>query len=313
MLTERLVNNTLEAPNVTIYHIFYLQETPMPMVGGNEFRIHYEITCPGHGPTLLLVPGLGEQIGSVCHPKEQCRIFADHGFQVVRMDNRDSGLSLPLGGEEHIKTYTLLDLADDVAAVIKDLDAGPVHLAGSSLGGYTVRWAAIRHPGMIKTLTVVMSGCGAIPKSGGPRLPREAMARLAGHAETRPRDKQIAWHKEVWRWLWGNGYPFPAEWVEERLGYAYDRSYRPDGNLRLLEASGATPGIWDAQQAIACPTLIMHGGEDPCFPPEHGQAMAERIPGSELWLDPGMGHMMHQEQWREMANRVAKLAGMGNR
>lgn len=284
----------------------------MPTIEGKEFAVHYEITCPGPGPTLMLVPGLGEQIGSVCHPEEQCKAFAAHGFQVVRVDNRDSGMSLPVGEEDHVKPYTLLDLADDVAAVIQDLGAGPVHLAGSSLGGYIVRWTAIRHPEAVKTLTVVMSGCGAGPKSGGPQLPFEAMARLAGHAEPRAREEQVAWHLDIWRWLWGRGYPFPEDWVKDRLGRAYDRSYRPAGNLRLLKASGATPGIWKSQTSIACPTLIMHGGEDPCFPPEHAHAMAERIPDSELWLDPRMGHMMHREQWRETAVRIARLAGLKN-
>ena len=35
----------------------------MPFVESGEFRIHYEVTCPAKAPTLLLVPGIGEQIG----------------------------------------------------------------------------------------------------------------------------------------------------------------------------------------------------------------------------------------------------------
>ena len=87
-----------------------------------------------------------------------------------------------------------------------------------------------------------------------------------------------------------------------------DRSYRPAGVARLLSAARSTPGLWDAQAAIACSTLVMHGGEDPVFSAEHGRAIAERIPNATLWLDPNMGHIMHEEQWAEMAERIAAMA-----
>ena len=53
---------------------------------------------------------------------------------------------------------------------------------------------------------------------------------------------------------------------------------------------------------------IVHGGEDPCLGPAHGRAIADRIAGAKLWLDPAMGHIMHREQWQELAERVRSLA-----
>jgi len=282
----------------------------MPFVEVNDFRINYEITCPGKGPTLLLVQGFGEQIGSVTYPEEQCRIFASHGFQVVRMENRDSGLSLPIVSEDKIKPYSFHHLADDVAAVIEALAGGPIHLVGASLGGFIVRWTAIRHPEKIKSLTVVMSGSGAGPGEDGPQLPGEAARRLSGFLQRRPRDEQLSWNLEIWRWFWGNGYPFPSDWLKERLASSFDRSFRPEANARLLKATVKTLGLWEAQSNISCPTLVMHGGEDPFFPVEHGKATLKRIPAAEFWLDPLMGHMMHPEQWEEMALRLAGLAGI---
>jgi pimeloyl-ACP methyl ester carboxylesterase len=126
----------------------------MPYVHSEEFQISYEVMCRAEGPTLLLVPGIGEQIGSVEFPIEQCRVLAKRGFQIVRMENRDSGFSVPTVPEEKISPYTLKDLADDAAAVISDVGTGPVHLVGASLGGFIDRWAAIRHPVKIRTLAV---------------------------------------------------------------------------------------------------------------------------------------------------------------
>lgn len=225
------------------------------------------------------------------------------------MENRDSGISRPTVGDEQIQPYSLKDTADDVAAVINDIGE-PVHLIGASMGGFIVRWAAVRHPDKIKTLTVVMSGSGAGPQDNGPQMSKAAADEVSGYLQHRSRDEQIAWNLDIWRWSWGNKYPFPAEWIIECLGHAYDRSYNPEGNARLLHALISTQGLWDAQKKISCPTLVMHGGEDPVFSQEHGEAIAARIHNAELWLDQKMGHIMHQEQWEDMASRVAKLAGL---
>lgn len=281
----------------------------MPIIDRGDFRLNYEIACDGDGPTLLLVAGLGEQIGGVEYPDAQCQAFAAAGFRVVRMDNRDAGLSLPKGGEDAVPAYNLHDLADDTAAVIADLDCGPVHLVGASMGGFIARWTAIRHPSQIASLTVVMSGSGAGPEDDGPQLNPKAMPSLLGMIERRERAQELDWSTENWRWLWGAQYPFPEAWVRARLAACFDRSYRPEGVGRLLTASRSTPGLWRAQTEIACPTLVMHGGEDPVFPPEHGAAIARQIPGADFWLDPKMGHIMHEEQWPEMAARVRALAG----
>ncbi len=69
------------------------------------------------------------------------------------------------------------------------------------------------------------------------------------------------------------------------------------------------PGLWEAQRSIACPTLVIHGAQDPIFDLAHARAVSEQISGAHLWVDPRMGHVMHREQWPEMAERTARLAG----
>ena len=62
---------------------------------------------------------------------EWCELFAAEGFQVVRMDNRDVGLSSKLDGVE----YTLADMADDVVAVLDArASSGPTSWACRSAG-----------------------------------------------------------------------------------------------------------------------------------------------------------------------------------
>ena len=276
----------------------------MPDVERDDFSIHYEVTRAGDGPTLLLVAGLGEQIGSVEYPEEQCEAFAEAGFRVVRMDNRDCGLSLPKGEPP---AYTLHDMADDAVAVLDDLGVERAHVMGASLGGFIVRWIALRHPERVTSLTVVMSGSAAGPGDDGPQLDATVVGRLLEMAERRERDDAIEHLVEEWRWLWGKVYPFDEAWVRARVAHAHDRAYRPEGIVRLLQAAAKTPGLWDEETRITCPTLVVHGGEDPCFSADHARATAERIPGAKLWFDPAMGHIMHREQWHELAGRVGAL------
>lgn len=278
----------------------------MPEIQRGDFAIHYEITRPGDGPTLLLVAGLGEQIGSVVFPEEQCDAFAAYGFRVVRMDNRDCGLSVPA---QDAPAYTLHDMADDVAAVLDDLGVERAHLLGASLGGFVVRWVAVRHPERVASVTIVMSGSAAGPDDEGPDLEPSVIERLLGMAERREPAAAIDHLVEKWRWLWGAAYPFEEGWVRARVEHAFARAYRPEGIARLLQAAAKTPGLWQAQTQIACPTLVVHGGEDPCFGPDHARATSDRIESAKLWLDPAMGHIMHREQWDELADRVSALVG----
>jgi pimeloyl-ACP methyl ester carboxylesterase len=44
------------------------------------------------------------------------------------------------------------------------------------------------------------------------------------------------------------------------------------------------------------PTLVLHGTEDLAVSPENARLLAERIPGAELVLLEGAGHLYHSEQ-----------------
>ena len=276
----------------------------MGKVQRDGWTIHYEQLGPDDGRPLVVVAGMGEQIGSVEFPAAQCQMFADAGHRVIRLDNRDSGLSVP--DVEPPAPYVLTEMADDVVAVLDDAGVGSALLAGASMGAAIVRWVALRRPDRVGGLLVVMGASGAGTEEHGPQVPGEAWDRINGMAVRRPRPDAIACVVEMWRWLWGDSHPFDKRWVEERVAASYDRSYRPEGIGRYVAASAPT-GLWEAQRAIVCPVVVMHGDEDPCCPPDHGRAIAERIPGAELWAIPTMGHVMHEDLWPAMTDRLLQL------
>jgi pimeloyl-ACP methyl ester carboxylesterase len=54
-------------------------------------------------------------------------------------------------------------LADACAGVLETLGTGPIHVVGHSMGGKVALWLALRHPGLVRSLTVVDAAALASP------------------------------------------------------------------------------------------------------------------------------------------------------
>src|ERR1051326_478589 len=84
----------------------------MATAHNGDVEIYYETFGDPANPTLLLVNGLGSQC--INYADEWCEKFAANGYQVVRFDNRDTGLSSKLDGVD----YSLKDMASDAVGVL---------------------------------------------------------------------------------------------------------------------------------------------------------------------------------------------------
>lgn len=56
------------------------------------------------------------------------------------------------------------------------------------------------------------------------------------------------------------------------------------------------------------PVLVIHGNADPMIDMSGGRATAEAIPGSRLWVIPGLAHDLPPALFGEIADAVAVLA-----
>jgi pimeloyl-ACP methyl ester carboxylesterase len=60
-------------------------------------------------------------------------------------------------------------------------------------------------------------------------------------------------------------------------------------------------GPWDVDlAAIRCPVHLWYGELDPMVPLAHGRWLAEHLPGSELVVYEGEGHLGPMRHWREV-------------
>src|SRR5438105_14455446 len=89
----------------------------------------------GAGRLVVLINGLGSSRGAFWR---QVPALAER-FRVVTIDNRDAGESDHAGAP-----YTVGEMADDVAAVIRALGVDKAHVAGISLGGMIAQELALR-------------------------------------------------------------------------------------------------------------------------------------------------------------------------
>ena len=60
----------------------------------------------------------------------------------------------------------------------------------------------------------------------------------------------------------------------------------------------------ESLSAIAVPTLVIHGTEDPMFPLEHGEALVREIPGARLLTLEGAGHGVERADWETIARAI---------
>ncbi len=288
----------------------------MAVATNGRVEIFYETFGGRNDPTLVLVNGLGSQC--INYRTEWCQRFVASGFHVVRMDNRDVGLSThftdvapdvagvvaAIADHEPVDVpYTLTDMAADVIAVLDALGVDRAHVMGLSMGGMIVQTLAIEHPERLRSITSVMSNTGE-PEYGQPTA--EARARLFGRPATN-REQAIANHLAGLR-IWGSPGKVDETAQARFAGEAFDRAFDPAGVARHIMAITASASRVAALRTVRVPTLVMHGSADKLVDPSGGRRTAELIPDARFVLLEGMGHDYPRAYWDEWVDLVTDHA-----
>jgi pimeloyl-ACP methyl ester carboxylesterase len=233
-------------------------------------------------PLILLVGGTT----MLSWPTALCAALARGGHHVVRYDLRDSGASTTLDPES--PAYTLRDLASDAAALARELDSRPAHLAGIGVGGMVAQVAALDHAHAFSALTLV----GTRPVAPGPvddDLPDHdgaTMARLFSLPRPDWSDRAaVAEFAAAGAEIRGDD-PSAARVTAERI---WDRTpgtgsaIQTANQLRMVFSRlDCTPRWRERLPELTIPALVVHGRRDPFFPVGNGEACAREIPEARL-------------------------------
>ena len=288
-------------------------------IAANGLGIEVDDQGPASGEPLLLIMGLGMQL--VAWPQELVQMLISRGFRVLRMDNRDAGLS---AGFDHlgkpavaaaalrytlhlpvVAPYTLGDMAKDAVGVLDALGIQRAHICGASLGGMVAQHIAADHAERVRSLTLIMTTCGAR------RLPQPSL-RVRGALLSRPKGRDteaVVQHLEGLLGLIGSpAYPPDPPALRARLRAAVERAFRPAGTARQLMAVAADGDRTRLLARIQTPTRVIHGVADALVPVAAGRDLAARIAGAEGDFIPGMGHDLPAPLLARLADGIAQNA-----
>lgn len=263
-------------------------------------EIYFDVFGDATNPTLLLVNGLGSQC--INYADEWCEMFAAHGLQVVRYDNRDVGLSSKFDDapvDEQGAAYRVSDMVADGIAVLDAIGLEKAHVMGLSMGGMIVQNMAILYPQRLLTMTSVMSNTGEPEYRKSSRRAAELLTAPSATDREGVVQQSIDGLHE-----WGSPeFADEARW-RANAEQAFDRSFSPGGSARQYMAILASGSWADRLPGVTAPTLVIHGDKDTLIDQIGGRRTAELIPGARFELIEGMGHDYPPQLWRRWTDLV---------
>ncbi len=278
-------------------------EYPTYFTHANGISIAYQEFGEQGDPPVLLVMGLGAQL--IHWPDQLVLDLADAGYRVIRLDNRDAGLSEKLWQADRLgwwpmvkfrlgwdldPPYDLNDMAADTVGLMDALGIEEAHIVGASMGGMIAQIVAARHPDRVLTLTSVMSTSGDADLPPGDAEVTEKL--LTRSSESAGREEAIARTVDLVAAIGSPTHGYSEEYLYAYLSRSYDRSHYTPGVGRQLWGVLGSGDRNELLPQIGAPTLVIHGEADPLVPVEHGRHTAELVPGAELLVVAGMGHAL---------------------
>ncbi|HEY7272371.1 MAG TPA: alpha/beta hydrolase [Actinoplanes sp.] len=279
-------------------------------------RLHVESSGPANAPlTVVLLHGWCLDRRTWHHQIAALEALTDITPRIITYDTRGHGRS----GSTRLRSATLSQLGDDLAEVLRRFaPRGPVVLAGHSMGGMTIMEYAHTCPeefaeriagllfvsttaeghthtryGLPPQLATLMRagetiGAGLLARSGAWRPHRAMMPAL----------------RPAIRWLlFGDEFSDAALRVTlKSVGHA---------SLRAIGGFRASVGAQQRLETLAAlgdmPAAVLVGDRDRLTPPACAESIAEALPGTELTVFPGAGHMLMLERPEEVSAALVSI------
>lgn len=234
----------------------------------------YQADDPDRWPLALIHGAGGDHLS---WPSQLRRLS---GYRVYTPD-------LPGHGKSKGRGLQSIDSYGEAAATgLRELALPKVFLAGHSMGGGIALWLGLHHPELVRALILISTGA---------RLPVnlsliEELATQVGFPTAVDKITSWSFSSQV--------EPALVENVKRQM-----LTTRPSvlaGDFRACDRFDLS----DRLTEIQVPTLILVGDEDKMTPERFAEELAEGIPGAELAVIRGAGHMLPLEQPEEVASVV---------
>ena len=256
----------------------------MPMMTTHDTSIDYDVH--GDGPPLLLIGGLG---------------FGRWGWfkQVPALSRHFRTITFDVRGEQNL-AGGVGDLSAEAVALLEHLGTEKAHVLGTSLGGFVAQELALDRPDLVDRLVLVCTSYGV--REPEP-MSLQAFGRMFGLGslssedavrrglETATSDAYRVGHPEeferIVHWRLADSPSLSTYYQRAMAGARFDAS-RDVGH-------------------ITSPTLVIHGADDRYVPVANAVALAEAIPGAELRILDGAGHLVFIERAEEVNEEIVSF------
>jgi 3-oxoadipate enol-lactonase len=261
----------------------------MATIGIDSGRdVHYDDA--GSGPTLVMIPGRIAPRTMLAPEFE--RLSSD--FRVIILDNRDSGENEP-----ETEPYTISDLADDVAGLLRALGIQHAHVLGGMWGGCIAQEFALRHADMLDRLVLVSTTPMTIE-------PNATLSPMPPPEDWWLEDPVERWRAELPLDTAPGYFDDKPELLDREAERYRGNRITWEGRMRQVAAGGHFD-VRDRLHEIAAPTLVLHGDQDPYIPTLNAELIANSIPNARLRIIQGTGHLLFIEQPEEVDHTIREF------
>lgn len=206
------------------------------------------------------------------------------GWRLITPDLRGFGGT---SEQDSVAALSMTDFAEDVVDLLKELHIERAVVGGCSMGGYATFALYQSHPELIDGLIFANTRATAdspearanrrsmlalVDREGSSGVARDMMPKLLGKT-THETNASL---EATIRRLIKQQSPVAIRGAIQRM------MHRPDSTPMLSQ--------------ISVPTLVITGAEDEMIPVEDSRRIASGIPGAQLVIVPGAGHLANLEQ-----------------
>lgn len=255
-------------------------------------RMHYR--DQGQGPTLLLIHGFSASLHTWEPWVERLATGESRigEYRVISIDLPGHGLTrAPAGYQASIENYR-----DLVAAFVRAQNLQRFALAGSSMGGNVAWEYALAHPDQVEALILV--DASGWPETRGQHATDPLVFKLLRNPVLGPLMRDLDSTRLIRQGL-ERSFGDPMLVDDAMVSRYVDLSRAPGHRDILLQMTlgfrSRNYATAERLAALQMPVLVLAGDRDAIVPVEHARQFHEAIPGSQLVLFEGVGHIPQEE------------------
>jgi 3-oxoadipate enol-lactonase len=228
----------------------------------------------GEGKPFVLIMGIGYD--STLWGFHQVPFFSEY-FKTIIFDNRDVGRS-----SKSQESYTIADMADDLAGLLDALGIEKTHMLGISMGGMIAQEFAIRYPEKLDKLVLTGTGAATARSKFDP-------ISIWSYVKTQDADGLI-FAAEQFIWLFSESFNRNQEAVDQTLQMlaGNPNPVSAESYRRQAEAYVKHDTL-DRLNQVSAPTMVIAGEQDRLTPPWICKEVADAIPNANYKLISGAG------------------------